>query len=155
MRTFCYYGHSATADKSQPPGETHKEMTEINSRHYGLLLLRKCGHFHAPQRDISLVFLSCYSGHFVQNRDSHNIKRHYDKGKFKKNHSLTANMRISCLQLVREATLQILRLRSYILFQMLRDKTFFFSLSYSAELLALRILNFPPRVSPRESTVSE
>ena len=36
-------------------------------------------------------------------------------------------MRISCLQLVREATLQILRLRSYILFQMLRDKTIFFS----------------------------
>ena len=108
-----------------------------------------------PQRDISLVFLSCYSRHFVQNRDSHNIKRHYDKGKFKKNHSLTANMRISCLQPVREATLQVLRLRSYILFQMLRDKTFFFSLSYPAELLALRILNFPPRVSPRESTVSE
>ena len=125
-------GHFAITDtppqrtKASLPGETHKEMTEINSRHRGLLLLPKCGHFHAPQRDISLVFLSCYSGHFVQNRDSHNIKRHYDKGKLKKNHSLTANMRISCLQLVREATLQILRLRSYILFQMLRDKTIFF-----------------------------
>ena len=47
------------------PGETHKEMTEICSRYYRLSLLRKCGHFHNPPRDISLVFFSCYSGNFV------------------------------------------------------------------------------------------
>ena len=63
-------------------------------------------------------------------------------------------MKISWLRLVREATLETLRLRSYILFQMLRDKTIFF-LAYPAELLPLRTLNFPPRVSPRESTVLE
>lgn len=63
-------------------------------------------------------------------------------------------MKISWLRLVRQATLETLRLRSYILFQMLRDKTIFF-LAYSAELLPLRTLNFPQRVSPRESTVSE
>ena len=39
------------------PGETHQEMTELNSRfYYGLRLLLKCGHFHATQRNISLVF---------------------------------------------------------------------------------------------------
>ena len=63
-------------------------------------------------------------------------------------------MKISWLRLVREATLENLRLRSYILFLMLRDKTIFF-LSYPAELLPLRTLNFPPGVSPRESTVLE
>ena len=49
-----YYEHPANADKSQPPGETHKEMTETNSSYYRLLLLRKCGHFPTPKR---------YSGH--------------------------------------------------------------------------------------------
>ena len=42
--------------RTSPPSETHKEMTEINSRYYGLSLLRKCGHFPAPKRDSSLVF---------------------------------------------------------------------------------------------------
>lgn len=50
-----------------PPGEIHKEMTEINSRYYGLSLLRKCRHFHAPppipQRDILLFFFSRNKGH--------------------------------------------------------------------------------------------
>ena len=64
LRTPRYYGLPANADKRQPPGETHKEMTETNSRYYGLLLLQKCGHFPAPKRDISLVFFSRYSGHF-------------------------------------------------------------------------------------------
>ena len=50
-------------DKSQLPGETQKEMTETNSRYYGLSLLQKCEHFPAPKRDISVVFFSCYSGH--------------------------------------------------------------------------------------------
>ena len=57
LRTPRYYGHPANADKSHPPpGETHKEMTETNSRYYGLSLLWKCGHFPAPKRDISLFF---------------------------------------------------------------------------------------------------
>ena len=38
------------------PGETHKEMTEVYSRYYRLSLLWKCGHFHNPPRDISIVF---------------------------------------------------------------------------------------------------
>ena len=35
MRTPRYYGHSATADRNKPPSETHKEMTDMNSRCYG------------------------------------------------------------------------------------------------------------------------
>ena len=31
LRTPRYYGQPANADKSQPSGETHKEMTETNS----------------------------------------------------------------------------------------------------------------------------
>ena len=39
------------------PSETHQEMTELNSRfYYGLGLLLKCGHFHATQRNTSLLF---------------------------------------------------------------------------------------------------
>ena len=53
----------SNADKSQLPGEMHKEMTETNSRYYGLSLLQKCEHFPAPKRDISVVFFSCCSGH--------------------------------------------------------------------------------------------
>ena len=34
-----------------------------------------------PQGEISLVFFSRHSGNFVQNPDSHNIKRDYDEGK--------------------------------------------------------------------------
>ena len=51
-------GHLAITDKSQLHGETHKEMTETNPRYYGLLLLRKCGHFSAPKRVFHLFFLS-------------------------------------------------------------------------------------------------
>ena len=60
------------------PGETHKELTEIYSRYYGLSLLWKCRHFHNPQSSFHLFF-ACYSGHFVQNPDSHTIKRQYYK----------------------------------------------------------------------------
>ena len=50
LRTPHYYRQEAF------PGETLKEMTEIHPRYYGFSLLRICEHFHAPQRDISLVF---------------------------------------------------------------------------------------------------
>ena len=60
LGTLRYYGHPANADESRPPSETHKEMTETNSRFYGLSLLQKCGHFPAPKRDISLFFFSRY-----------------------------------------------------------------------------------------------
>ena len=39
------------------PGETHKELTEIYSRYYGLSLLWKCRHFHNPQSSFHLFFL--------------------------------------------------------------------------------------------------
>ena len=68
-------------DKSQSPCETHKEITEINSRQYGLSLLRKCEHFHAPKRNILLILFSRHSGHLVPNPGSHNTERHYDEGK--------------------------------------------------------------------------
>ena len=77
LRVPRYYGHPADADKRQPPGETHKEMTETNSRYYGLSLLRKCRHFPAPKRDISLVFSAAIADtyvYFVKNPDSHDIK---------------------------------------------------------------------------------
>ena len=53
--------HPAKADKIQPPGETRKEMTEINSRYYVFSLLRKCG--HCPQARNFTCFFSRYSGH--------------------------------------------------------------------------------------------
>ena len=57
---FSPCGHLTIADKSQPPAEMHKEMIVINSCYYGLLLLWKCGCFHAPpplpQCNVSLVF---------------------------------------------------------------------------------------------------
>ena len=78
-------GHQAITDTRlmrtrappPPPGETLKEMTETNSRYYGLSLLWKCGHFPAPKRDISLVFSLAIADtyeYFVKNPDSHNIK---------------------------------------------------------------------------------
>ena len=63
LRTPRYYGHPVIADRSQSPSETFKEMTEINSCYYELSLLRKCGKFHTPQRDNSLIFFSHFSGH--------------------------------------------------------------------------------------------
>ena len=34
-----------------------EDMTELNSHfYYGLRLLLKCGHFHATQRNMALVF---------------------------------------------------------------------------------------------------
>ena len=56
LRTPRYYGHPVIADRSQSPSETFKEMTEINSCYYELSLFRKCGKFHTPQRDNSLIF---------------------------------------------------------------------------------------------------
>ena len=84
---FSPCGHLTIADKSQPPAEMHKEMTVINSCYYGLLLLWKCGCFHAPplpQCNVSLVFflsLEQTLKYFFQNIDSHNIKQHYNKRK--------------------------------------------------------------------------
>ena len=75
LRTPRYYGHPANADKSQPPGETHKEMTETNSLFYGLSLLRKCRRFPAPKRDISLVICIAIADTWVlRQKSSHNIK---------------------------------------------------------------------------------
>ena len=53
------------------------------------------------------------------NPDSHNINRHYDKGK-QRNHS-------PILQSVRGATLETSLLRSYVLFHIFRDKSIYFS----------------------------
>lgn len=86
---FSPCGHLTIADKSQPPAEMHKEMTVINSCYYGLLLLWKCGCFHAPppllpQCNVSLFFflsLEQTLKYFFQNIDSHNIKQHYNKRK--------------------------------------------------------------------------
>lgn len=80
--------HLTIADKRQPPAEMHKEMTVINSCCYGLLLLWKCGCFHAPpplpQCNVSLFFflsLEQTLKYFFQNIDSHKIKQHYNKRK--------------------------------------------------------------------------
>ena len=50
--------HPADTSLLQTPHHCRQEkkMTETNSCYYGLSLLRKCGKFHAPQRDNSLVF---------------------------------------------------------------------------------------------------
>ena len=88
-------GHHANADKSQLHGEKHKEMTETNSRYYGLSLLLKCGHtFLPPSATFHLCFLSQYScsGHvleyFFKNPDWHNIKNQATLQKRKKWHKV-------------------------------------------------------------------
>ena len=100
-------------------------MTELNSRfYYGLRLLLKCGHFHATQRNISLVFsLSIASSKiltYIMQSDI-TIKENTETIL-----QLAANMRISCLRPnlypVREATLETLCLRTYILFHRFRDQ---------------------------------
>ena len=61
LRTPRYYRHPAIANKGPPPGETHKEMIEVNSRYYR----RNCDTFMLPVRNFP-CFFSCYSGHYVQ-----------------------------------------------------------------------------------------
>ena len=62
LRTPRYYGHPAITDRSKIPGESYRCLTEINSRYYGLSLLRTYRHFIRSQRH-NFSFLSRYSGH--------------------------------------------------------------------------------------------
>ena len=53
---FAVESRPADTSPFKSPGETHQEMTELNSRFYnGLRPLLKCGHFHTTQRNTSLV----------------------------------------------------------------------------------------------------
>ena len=58
LRTPRYYRHPAIANKGPPPGETHKEMIEVNSRYYrhgnATLFCSQC--------EISLVFSLAIAG---------------------------------------------------------------------------------------------
>ena len=56
LRTPRYYGHPAITDSSKIPGESYRRLTEINSRYYGLSLLRTYGHFIRSQRHNFTVF---------------------------------------------------------------------------------------------------
>ena len=56
LRTPRYYGHLAITDSSKIPGESYSRLTEINSRYYGLSLLRTYGHLIRSQRDNFIVF---------------------------------------------------------------------------------------------------
>ena len=67
LRTPCVYEHPA----------------KINSRYYGISLLRKCGHFNAPLRDISPVF-SLTVANTSSKILTHNIKQNKRK---QRNHS--------------------------------------------------------------------
>ena len=59
LRTPRYYGLPTNADKRQPPGETHKEMTQTNSRYYGLsCYYRNADTFLPPSATFHLFFLS-------------------------------------------------------------------------------------------------
>ena len=51
-----YYGHPAITDSSKIPDESYRRLTEINSRYYGLSLLRTYGHFIRSQRHNFIVF---------------------------------------------------------------------------------------------------
>ena len=52
-----YYGHPAITDSStEIPGESYRRLTEINSRYYGLSLLRTYGHFIRSRRRNFIVF---------------------------------------------------------------------------------------------------
>ena len=48
--------HLAITDSSKIPGESYRRLTEINSRYYGLALLRTYGHFIRSQRHNFIVF---------------------------------------------------------------------------------------------------
>ena len=152
---FSPCGHLTIADKSQPPAEMHKEMTVINSCYYGLLLLWKCGCFHAPPPSspsamFHLFFFSHQSKHLST---SSKILTHIILSNItiKENKEtilqLGAKRRISCLQLdlflVREATLETLCLHSYILIiisYVQRKNNFIFS--DNPPLLNLAIIYF-------------
>ena len=56
LRTPRYYGHPAITDSSKIPDESYRRLTEINSRYYGLSLLRTYGHFIRSQRHNFIVF---------------------------------------------------------------------------------------------------
>ena len=56
LRTPRYYGHPAITDSSKIPGESYGRLTEINSRYYGLSLLRTYGHFIRSPRHNFIVF---------------------------------------------------------------------------------------------------
>ena len=56
LRTPRFYGHPAITDSSKIPGESYRRLTEINSRYYGLSLLRTYGHFIGSQRHNFIVF---------------------------------------------------------------------------------------------------
>ena len=56
LRTPRYYEHPAITDSSKIPGESYRRLTEINSRYYGLSLLRTYGHFIRSQRHNFIVF---------------------------------------------------------------------------------------------------
>ena len=58
LRTPRYYGHLAITDSSKIPGESYRRLTEINSRYYGLSLLRTYGHLIRSQRCNLLFSLS-------------------------------------------------------------------------------------------------
>ena len=56
LRTPRYYGHPAIMDSSKILGESYRRLTEINSRYYGLSLIRTYGHFIRSQRHDFIVF---------------------------------------------------------------------------------------------------
>ena len=64
--------NQANEDKSQLRGQTHKKMTETNSRYYGNVdtFLPPSATFHLF---FSLAIADTYE-YFVKNPDSHNIK---------------------------------------------------------------------------------
>ena len=49
-------GHLTITDSSKIPGESYRRLTEINSRYYGLSLLRTYEHFIRSQRHNFIVF---------------------------------------------------------------------------------------------------
>ena len=63
LRTPRYYGHPANADKSQPSGETHIEMTETNSHYYWTLAITEMRTLSCPQARNFTSLNSRYSGH--------------------------------------------------------------------------------------------
>ena len=56
LRTPRYCGHPAITESSKIPGESYRRLTKINSRYYGLSLLRTYRHFIQSQRHNSIVF---------------------------------------------------------------------------------------------------
>ena len=149
LRTPGYYGHPTIAEKRHPPEKRTNNWMKYtpaitDSRYYG-----NADTFITPSATFHFFF-SCYSGHFVQNPDSHTIKWHYYKEYKETILWLGANMKISCLIAARSLSGSWGNVRNFIfaylhiISYVSRQNNFFSLVPRYYGLSILRTRNLPP-----------